>query len=64
MEFDESHFLLNHVDDRVHVCYFPGEHLAPGCSMGRRQGRGSVMRQTILCSETSGSVRLIRQLDE
>ncbi|ROI79367.1 hypothetical protein DPX16_7255 [Anabarilius grahami] len=31
-------------DGRERVCCLPGEHMAPGCTMGRRQtGRGSVM---------------------
>ena len=43
---DESCFLLHHVDGqvRVRVRRLPGEHMAPGCTMERRQaGRGSVM---------------------
>ena len=41
---DESRFLLDHVDGHVRVCRLPGEVIAPGCTMGRRQaGAGSVM---------------------
>ena len=41
---DESYFLLHHVDGQMHVHRLPGEHMAPGCTMGRRQaGRGGVM---------------------
>ncbi|KAK3553071.1 hypothetical protein QTP86_031172 [Hemibagrus guttatus] len=34
---DESRFLLNHVDGRVHVHRLPGEHVASGCTMGSRR---------------------------
>lgn len=44
---DESSFLLHHVDDRVR--HLPGEEMAPGCIMGRRQaGGGSVMGVLVL----------------
>ena len=50
---DESRFLLHHVDGRVCVRHLPGEHMAPGCTMGRRQaGRGSVMLWAMFCWET------------
>ncbi|KAK3524449.1 hypothetical protein QTP70_029313 [Hemibagrus guttatus] len=53
---DESHFLLHHMDGRVCVRHLPGEHMAPGCTMGRRKaGRGSVMLWAMFCSETLGS---------
>ena len=52
---DESHFLLHHVDGRVRVRLLPGEHMAPGCTMGRRQaGGGSVMLWAMFCWETLG----------
>lgn len=41
---NESRFLLHH----VHVHHLPGEHLAPECTMGRKQaGRGSVMDKIV-----------------
>ncbi|KAK3561744.1 hypothetical protein QTP86_012991 [Hemibagrus guttatus] len=50
---DESCFLLNHVDGRV--CGLPGEHIAPGCTMGRRRvGGGSVLLWAMFCWETLG----------
>ena len=49
---DESCFLLHHVDGRVRR--LPGEHMAPGCTMGRRQaGGGSVMLWAVFCWETA-----------
>jgi len=52
---DESHFLLDHVDGRVRVCRLPGEVMAPGCTVGRRQaGGGSVMLWAMFCWETLG----------
>ena len=52
---DESRFLLHHVDGRVRVRRLPGEHMAPGCTMGRRQaGGGSVMFWAMFCWETLG----------
>ncbi|KAK3549087.1 hypothetical protein QTP70_031342 [Hemibagrus guttatus] len=49
---DESHFLLHHVDGRMCVRCLPGEHMAPGCTMERRQaGGGSVMLWTMFCWE-------------
>ena len=52
---DESRFLLDHEDGRVHVCHLPGEVMAPGCTVGRRQtGGGSVMLWAMFCSETLG----------
>ena len=52
---DESRFLLHHVDGRVRVRRLPGEHMAPGCTMGRRQaGGGSVMLWAMFCWETLG----------
>jgi len=52
---DESRFLLHHVDGRVCVRRLPGEHMAPGCTMGRRQaGGGSVMLWAMFCWETLG----------
>ncbi|MCI4388573.1 hypothetical protein PGIGA_G00087550 [Pangasianodon gigas] len=54
---DESHFLLNHVDGWMRVRHLPGEEMAPGCTMGRRQaGRGSVMLWAMFCWETLGPV--------
>ncbi|MCJ8743381.1 hypothetical protein PDJAM_G00093370 [Pangasius djambal] len=51
--FDESHFLLHHVDGRVRVRCLPGVEMAPGCTMGRRQaGGGSVMLWATFCWET------------
>ncbi len=53
--FDESYFLLHHVDGRVRVRHLTGEHMAPGCTMGRRQaGGGSVMLWAMLSWETLG----------
>ena len=37
---DESCFLLDHVDGRVRVRRLPGEVMAPGCTVGRRQAGG------------------------
>ena len=52
---DESRFVLHHMDGRVHVRCLPGEHMAPGCTMGRRQAGGvSVMLWAIFCWETLG----------
>ncbi|KAK3560338.1 hypothetical protein QTP86_006422 [Hemibagrus guttatus] len=52
---DESCFLLHHVDGRVHVRLLPGEHMAPGCTMGRRRaGGGSVLLWAMFCWETLG----------
>ncbi|MCI4385481.1 hypothetical protein PGIGA_G00050990 [Pangasianodon gigas] len=52
---DESRFLLHHLDSRVCVHRLPGEEMAPGCTMGRRQaGGGSVMLYAMFCWETSG----------
>ncbi|KAK3535233.1 hypothetical protein QTP70_005025 [Hemibagrus guttatus] len=52
---DESHFLLHHVDCQVHVRHLPGEHMAPGCTMGsRRASGGSVMLWSMFCWETLG----------
>ena len=52
---DESRFLLHHVDGRVRVRLLPGEEMAPGCTMGRRQaGGGSVMLWTMFCWDTLG----------
>ncbi|ROL46605.1 hypothetical protein DPX16_3702 [Anabarilius grahami] len=43
---DESRFLLHHVDGRVRLRLLPGEHMAPGCTMGRRPAGGG--RVTII----------------
>ncbi|KAK3568332.1 hypothetical protein QTP86_004231 [Hemibagrus guttatus] len=52
---DESRFPLRHVDGRVHVRLLPGEHMAPGCTMGRRRaGGGSVLLWSMFCWETLG----------
>ncbi len=52
---DESHFLLHHLDGCVRC--LPGEHMAPGCTMGRRQaGGGSVMLCGMFCWETLAPV--------
>ena len=41
---DEPRFLSDHVDGRDRVRRLPGEVMAPGCAVGRRQaGGGSVM---------------------
>ena len=34
---DESRFLLDHMDGHVGVRRLPGEVMAPGCTVGRRQ---------------------------
>ena len=40
---------------QVRVSRLPGEHTAPGCTMGRRQGdRDSVMLWTMFCWEALG----------
>ena len=50
---DESCFLLHHVGGQVRVRRLPGEHMATGCTMGRRQAsRGSVMLWAMFCWET------------
>ena len=48
--------LMNHqVGGWVCVRHLPGEHMAPGCTMGRRQaGWGSVMLWAMFCWETLG----------
>ena len=52
---DVSRFLLDHMDGRVRVCHLPGEVMAPGCAVGRRQaGGGSVMPWAMFCWETLG----------
>ncbi|KAK3558608.1 hypothetical protein QTP86_021665 [Hemibagrus guttatus] len=52
---DESRFLLHHVDGRMCVPLLPGEHLAPGCIMGRRRaGGGSVLLRSMFRWETLG----------
>ncbi|KAK3519768.1 hypothetical protein QTP70_003892 [Hemibagrus guttatus] len=52
---DESRFLLHPVDGRVHVRVLPGEHMTPGCTMGRRRaGGGSVLLWAMFCWETLG----------
>ncbi|KAK3560711.1 hypothetical protein QTP86_014737, partial [Hemibagrus guttatus] len=52
---DESCFLLHHVDVRVRVRLLPEEHMAPGCTMGRRRaGGGSVLLWSMFCWETLG----------
>ena len=49
---DESSFLLN---SRLRVRRIPGEVMAPGCTVGRRQaGGGSVMLWAMFCWETLG----------
>ena len=51
----ESCFLLHHVDGWVPVRSLPGEHMALGCTVGRRQaGRGRVMLWAMLCLEILG----------
>ena len=50
---DESRFLLDHVDGRVRVRRLPGEVMAPGCTVGRRQaGGGGVMLWAMFFWET------------
>ena len=52
---DESSFLLHHVVGWVCVHCLPGEDIAPGCTMGRRQASGgSVMLWAMFCWETVG----------
>ncbi|ROL50049.1 Transposable element Tc1 transposase [Anabarilius grahami] len=41
---DESCFLLHHVYGQVHVHHLPGEHMVPGCTMGRRIQRFRVSK--------------------
>ena len=49
---EEPRSLLHHVDGWMRL---PGEHMAPGCTMGRRKpGRGSVMLWTMFCWENLG----------
>lgn len=51
---EESEFLLRDRDNRVRVCSLTGEQMAPGYTMGRRQGgKVSVMLQAMFCWETS-----------
>ncbi|KAK3536143.1 hypothetical protein QTP70_031330 [Hemibagrus guttatus] len=47
---DESRFLLHHVDGWVRVRGLPGEHMAPGCTMGRR--RAGELLWAMFCWET------------
>ena len=52
---DESCF---HMDGRVR--HLPGAHMAPGCTIGRKQaGGGSVMLQATLCWDTLGPATLV-----
>ena len=52
---DEAPFPFDHVDGRVFVRHLPGEVMAPGCTVGRRQaGGGSVMLWAMFCWETLG----------
>ena len=37
---NESCFLFHHLDGRVCVHRLPGEQMAPGCTMGRRETLG------------------------
>lgn len=53
--FDESHFLLHHVDDWTYVHRLPGGEMAPGCTIGKRQaGRCSVMLWAMFCWDSLG----------
>ncbi|KAK3570978.1 hypothetical protein QTP86_031835, partial [Hemibagrus guttatus] len=46
---------IQYLDGRVRVRRLPWEHMAPGCTMGRRQARGgSVMLWAMFCWETLG----------
>uniref|UniRef100_A0AAY5KFW1 Tc1-like transposase DDE domain-containing protein n=1 Tax=Esox lucius TaxID=8010 RepID=A0AAY5KFW1_ESOLU len=48
-------FFKHHVDGQVRMRCLPGEHMAPGCTIGRRQaGGGSVMLWAMFCGETLG----------
>ena len=50
-----SSVFLDHVDGRVGVRHLPGEVMAPGCIVGRRQASGgSVMLSAMFCWETLG----------
>uniref|UniRef100_A0A8C4NKQ7 Tc1-like transposase DDE domain-containing protein n=1 Tax=Eptatretus burgeri TaxID=7764 RepID=A0A8C4NKQ7_EPTBU len=52
---DESRFLLDHVDGHVHERHLPGEVMAQGCTVERRQaGGGSVMLWAMFCWKTLG----------
>ena len=54
---DKSHFHLHHVDGRMRVRHLLGEHMAPGCTMGRSQVRGgSVMLWSMFCWESLASL--------
>lgn len=51
----KSHFLLPHVDGRVHVHDLPGEEMVPGFSVvGRQASRGGVMLQSHVLLENPG----------
>ncbi|KAK3559176.1 hypothetical protein QTP86_005072 [Hemibagrus guttatus] len=53
---DESCFLLHHVDGLRRLL---GEHMAPGCTIGRRQAcDGSVMLWAMFCWETLGPIHV------
>lgn len=48
----ESPVLLHHVDNRVCACDLPGEEMAPGCTMGRKEAfRGSMMLWEVFLME-------------
>ena len=50
---DESPFLLNCVDGWVSARHLHWEHIAPGCTIGKRQaGGGTVMLWAMFCRET------------
>ena len=52
---DLSCLFLHHVDGFVHLRCIPGEHMGPGCTMGRGQtSSGSAMLWAMFCWETSG----------
>lgn len=53
---EESHFLLHHMDGRVHVHYLPVAKMVPGFSIERRRaGRGSVILRAVFCWENLGA---------
>ena len=52
---DESHFLWHHMDGQLCVRHLPGEHVAPECTMRKRQvSGGSAMVWEMFCLKTLG----------
>ena len=48
-------YFLHHLDGQVHLRHLAVGHMAPGCTMGRRQAcGGSVILWALFCWETLG----------